>query len=288
MDNQAGLLSPPGELAMVHGRRIHWRRWGTPTDLPPVILECGLTMMSSCWGWIAPELGRYTEVMAYDRAGLGWSEEREGIREAVAIRSELIGLLETIGFARPWVLAGHSMGALLHRALALEKPDWCRAFIFLDPAHHRQMSWNRSVRRRMRNFFLLLEGINLLASRGLPTVTLPLEAAAHHLPEPDRQHLLSWFRNPRHLRTTVREARAWQETSHLVESSQLASIPLLILSAQKHPLPGWEEMQHDLLSLSSDSQQVTFTDASHLSMLTQRDHALRTVEAMIRFIQSIA
>ena len=65
-----GLIVPPGEMVRVSGARFHVRRFGNSSERT-FILEAGLTMFSSCWTWIAPELAKLGTVITYDRAGLG-------------------------------------------------------------------------------------------------------------------------------------------------------------------------------------------------------------------------
>jgi pimeloyl-ACP methyl ester carboxylesterase len=161
------VLLPPGELIASNGSRYHVRRWGKGG--PTVLLECGLTMMSSCWGWLAPELARTATVLAYDRAGLGWSEAREGLRDAGQLSKELSGLARALPIEGPVVLVGHSMGAMINRAYYRQNPRGISAMIWLDPAHPQGPPANR----RMRNlFFFLLEFAHLLAARNLPSITL--------------------------------------------------------------------------------------------------------------------
>ena len=286
MDNHATLLSPPGRFAEVDGAKIHWQEWGASTSLPAILLECGLCMMSACWGWLAPALARHTRVLAWDRPGLGWSQELPGPRNAARIAGELLQFIPTVAANEPLVLLGHSMGALIARAALAQSPGRFPALIFLDASHPGQRT-QPMTRRRMRNFFLLLEGANLLASRGLPVPTLPLASELEHLPEPERFRSLHFLKSAPHLRTAAREARAWEETCAAAASAPLRDVPLLVISAQKHALPGWNDFQNGLAAESSRSRHITFTDATHISLMARREHAERTAESILGWLQDL-
>src|SRR5687767_8991922 len=187
------------------GGRIHVRRYEGPRDRT-LILEAGLTMMSSCWGWLAPELAKLGTVITYDRAGLGWSDEREGLRDAKQITDELASLLRTLTPPGKFLLVGHSMGAFFNRALLKQQPEIASAVIWLDPTHPEQLPRSR----RMQTFFFFLEFAHLLATRGLPTVTLRMVPHLQGLPECDFQAVKHFLKHSRHLKTTAREARAWK------------------------------------------------------------------------------
>ena len=284
MDNQAALLSPPGNFTEVSGRKIHWREWGTSTDLPPIVLECGLSMMSSAWGWLAPLLAQHTRVLAWDRPGLGWSEDIEGARDASRICDEFFQWIQA-NLQPPFMFLGHSLGALIARVAHARNPAAFAGLIFLDGAHPHQMRQPKT-RRRMRNFFLLLEGASLLASRGLSPFTLPIASELEHLPQPDRLHALHFLKDARHLRTTTREARAWEQSSRAA-TAPLEDIPLLVISAQKHSLPGWNDLQNDLASASRHSNHVTFTDATHISLLGRQEHAKKSSDAILDWLRKL-
>lgn len=285
MDNPAGPANPPGELVPVEGKQMHVRLFGQPSK-PLLLLECGLTMMSSCWGWLAPELAKGFRVLAYDRSGLGWSEEREGLRTSAQIARELKPLLLSLSLDEPFVYLGHSMGAMHARAFHKLYPQLISAMIFLDPAHPDQLKRVRRIRYRMRNLFFFLDASAFLARNGLAGNwnNLPFAIHLRDLPQEERDRLHSFLRNPRHLRTTTQEVRAWDHSAEFLKGSSLGSLPLLVISAQKNALPRWEELQSDLATLSPASKRIILTNASHLSLLGKEEHAIRVAEEIRSFL----
>jgi pimeloyl-ACP methyl ester carboxylesterase len=276
------LITAPGEMISVGGSRFHVRRHEGPRERT-FILEAGLTMMSACWGWLAPELAKLGTVVSYDRAGLGWSDEREGLRDAKQIGGELAALVHGIAPSGKLILVGHSMGAFHNCALLRQQPELASALIWLDPAHPQQLTRSR----RMQTFFFFLEFAHQLAARGLPTITLRMVPHLQGLPPRDFQAVQHFLKNSRHLKTTVREARAWNLAADYIREMKLRATKLLVISAQKNALRQWGEYQKELAGLSTQSRHVTFTDMSHLSMLAQKQHALRVAKEVETFVTTL-
>jgi hypothetical protein len=59
---------PPGRLVDLGGYRLHL--WCTGDGAPAVILDAGLGGTSAGWGFVQPEVARFTRVCSYDRAGM--------------------------------------------------------------------------------------------------------------------------------------------------------------------------------------------------------------------------
>ena len=118
---------PPGRLVDVGGYRLHIQCAGTGS--PAVVLDAGLGGTSLDWNLVQKEMGLTTQVCAYDRAGMGWSETGPLPRTPDQIARELHTLLTNAGIPGPYVLVGHSVGGKNVRMFALQYPDevagWC-------------------------------------------------------------------------------------------------------------------------------------------------------------------
>ena len=64
---------PPGRLVDIGGYRLHV--WCTGDGAPAVILDTGLGGSSADWGFVQPDVARFTRVCSYDRAGMGYSDQ---------------------------------------------------------------------------------------------------------------------------------------------------------------------------------------------------------------------
>jgi pimeloyl-ACP methyl ester carboxylesterase len=71
------------------------------------------------------------DTVLYDRAGTGWSAEVVLPRSAAEVATELHDALPP----GPWILVGHSMGALYARRFAQLFPESVHALLLLDPGH---------------------------------------------------------------------------------------------------------------------------------------------------------
>src|SRR5215203_2843750 len=83
---------PPGDMVDVGDHSLHINCIGEGS--PTVILEAANLGMSAHWVRVQQQLAQTTQVCAYDRAGLGWSEAGPEPRDARQITGELHTLLK--------------------------------------------------------------------------------------------------------------------------------------------------------------------------------------------------
>jgi pimeloyl-ACP methyl ester carboxylesterase len=122
---------PLGKLVDVGGYRVHLycSRAGSPTV---VIVGGGF---SFDWGLVQPEVAKFTQVCSYDHSGIGWSDS--GPKDSYSLRvSEVHAALKNAGIKGPYVLVGHSLGALVARLYAGRYPDEVVGMVFVDHAVH--------------------------------------------------------------------------------------------------------------------------------------------------------
>lgn len=131
-------IPPPGKLVDVGRHRLHIYCMGSRRDVPPVLIEAGLGVSSSYYHWLQINLARSTKVCTYDRAGLGWSDASDRPRELGDVVEQLHTLLQASGFERPFVFAGHSIGAIIAREYVARYPSDVMGLAFLDGSHPEQ------------------------------------------------------------------------------------------------------------------------------------------------------
>ena len=124
---------PPGRLVDIGGYRLHL--WCTGDGAPAVILDTGLGGSSAGWGFVQPEVARFTRVCSYDRAGMGYSDPGPSPRTARRIASELAELLARSGIAGPVVLVGASIAGFNVRVFASDHPERAAGLVLVDASH---------------------------------------------------------------------------------------------------------------------------------------------------------
>ena len=269
----------PGQLVDVGDHRLHiyCRGSGNPT----VILEPGLGEPSSMMsGWIQPDIAKDTRVCVYDRAGRGWSDPAKGPQDGVAVATDLHTLLDRSGEKGPFVLAGHSAGGAYVLNFANLFPDDVAGIVLLDSMHPEQ--------RKRADGWEAFYQIFRRASALLPSLSrigvgrlINLSAVAD-LPTVARNEERDFLSTSRHARS-VRDEFSELPTA-LIQAGQLKTLggkPLVVVTADKDPLPGWQTLQNELAALSANSLHLHLPDATH-AMLTEDEGAAGVSSQAIR------
>lgn len=126
-------MSAPGRLVDLGTHRLHIHCSGA--GQPAVIFDAALGGSSLSWSIVQPAIAAITTACSYDRAGFGWSDAGPMPRTAGRIADELHGLLAAAGIPSPYVVVGHSFGALTIRAFAARHRETIGGLVFVDPAH---------------------------------------------------------------------------------------------------------------------------------------------------------
>jgi alpha-beta hydrolase superfamily lysophospholipase len=125
--------SPRGDLIDIGGRRLRLVRAGPQNAEPVILLECGAFGCAADWAVVQERLAaKGLRSLAYDRAGLGYSDAGPAPRDGRAVLADLQALLAAAGEAGPFVLVGHSMGGLFVRLFAQELADKVLGVVLVD------------------------------------------------------------------------------------------------------------------------------------------------------------
>jgi pimeloyl-ACP methyl ester carboxylesterase len=123
--------SPPplGKLVDVGGYRVHLYCTGSGSPTV-VILGAGF---SFDWSLVQPEVASVTQVCSYDHSGSAWSDD--GPTDSCSLRvREIHEALKNAGIKGPYVLVGHSLGALVARLYTGQYPNDVAGLVFVDHA----------------------------------------------------------------------------------------------------------------------------------------------------------
>jgi len=138
---------PPGRNFDIGGRRLHLYELGSGD--PAVILEAGISATSLNWRHIQQAVAGFTRAVAYDRGGLGWSDPCLTPRTPSDIARELRTLLRAAAIEPPYVLVGHSFGALIVRRYSLLYPGEVAGVVLVDPLQPGEWAPLTPKQRRM-------------------------------------------------------------------------------------------------------------------------------------------
>ncbi len=257
---------PPGRLVELDGRHSHIHCTGSGS--PTILLESGLDDRGS-WGWdhMLDELSQVSRVCAYDRAGIIWSEPREGPRDAERIADELHALLAAASEPPPYVMVGHSLGGLLVRVYDGRYPGEAVGFVFVDASHPEQdRRFPAEVRR------LIEQRKSEPDHRWLFRLVAPYRIFA---PEPPTARTAHWWRSfPEGVLAEGRAIDAMSEQAG--RAGPLGDRPVVVLTAGVPlPMPGlsdagkaamrqtWLDLHGELAGLSTNSDHRIVKGAGH-------------------------
>ncbi|WP_342331731.1 alpha/beta fold hydrolase [Pedobacter sp. FW305-3-2-15-E-R2A2] len=102
-----------------------------------VVFESGLGNDHTVWSSnaVASQISSVTDILMYDRAGYGKSENGPGPRNIERLRSELENVIDKFSNGRKVILIGHSLGGMIIRDYAIKNPVKTAALLFVDPSH---------------------------------------------------------------------------------------------------------------------------------------------------------
>ncbi|WP_026842559.1 alpha/beta fold hydrolase [Citrifermentans bremense] len=271
--------APPGTL--VSGGDCHLHVLSAGEGAPSVILESGLGGICSGWTWVHSEVAKFSRVISYDRAGLGWSGPDPGRKSAVVAALRLRAALRQGGVLPPFVLVGHSMGGLFVRVFADQFRDETAGMVLVDAVHPDQHLRSSAIRTHMDSGFRFLKAVPFLARLGYIRLSRFFRDWGDGLPARQAAEAEAMLADCRHLRSTLDESLAWNEICAEVRcAGGLGDLPLAVVTAGSDVLPGQPELQRELASLSSDSVHLVVENADHVTLVTRREHALRVADAV--------
>ena len=131
---------PLGHLIDVEGLSVHATDEGTGG--PPVVLIHGANVNLRDWTYAASDaLSRTNRVIAMDRPGFGYSARGAGIWTPARQAGQLRAAAAKMGAERP-IVVGHSWGAMVALAWALDAPDEVAGVVSVSGA---TMPWGIGV-----------------------------------------------------------------------------------------------------------------------------------------------
>lgn len=292
------LGEPLGHLVDVSGWAVHVYGMGQTSGRPTVWLENGLLGTTLGWGALQTLLAHHTRVMAYDRAGTGWTSPRDIYRTAQNEADEFTALLDALGERDPIIIVAWSAGGLVARAFAADHPERVAGLVLLDATPPNYDAWAihaypdrywQETQTRMEQ----IRGFAELATHGQLT----------------REHIAGWItpsvleqHGQRYLRLILNSPHYWwtyywQNQFAVTRGAQVQrkqlrrNLPLQVMVASQLPADPdpyqqattrmWQTMQL-AVTTQTDNVTVTWLDAGHAIHREQPQSVVNAVLAIIR------
>ncbi len=270
---------PLGRLVDVGGYRVHLYCRGSGS---PAVIITGAGY-SFDWGLVQPEIAKHTEVCAYDHSDVAWSDP--GPADSCALRvKELHAALVGARVSGPYVLVGHSLGALVSRLYALTYPQQVAGVVFVDHAvpsigTHKPLSALPSPLFEAAKPPSATSSSTLSFAPPLSPATsakdelewqkLPLEDfALHQWADALPNHQAVMDRN----REVGTECAAQVQNADHGQAPELGNKPLIVLSS-----PALAANAESLANLSSKGLSIVVPDTGHFIMIDQPQAVIAAV-----------
>lgn len=272
----AAQFHPPGKLVDLGGYRLHV--YCTGAGGPTVILEHGHRATYLDWYRVQPEIAKFARVCSYDRAGYGWSDPSPRNRTPSVMADELHSALQAAGEKPPYVLVGHSFGAMDTIMFAHKFPDEVTGVVLVDG------STPESLHRASLRTRLWLRMMQLTMSVGLPRWRGwcgggPPEIAGV------KQALTCRSQN---FGTILREDSCIPAaTTEMRAITSLGSVPVVVIArdpakGNSQPEARHSEQQHEIAKLSTNSRFVVAKGSGHDVPLVSPDVVVETVKSLLK------
>lgn len=289
---------PIGRLVDIGGYRLHMQVEGEGS--PTVVLDSGAGGIGLGWELVRPAIAKVTRVVAYDRAGLGWSEPGPRPRTALKMAEELHTLLQNSNIPGPYILVGHSLGGPVSRQYATRYPEEVAGLVLVDSAHEQQMKHFPvamvKMAGSMKGMFALMKLLSRSGVFALNPKMVPVDDKGKLPANTLEMHRAIIAASDSHLETMIAES----ESVYAAETQPvdtLGDLPLTVIShgqldaSAVPPSLGqqvrdeyeraWQKLQVEITSLSTRGRRIVAERSGHDILLEQPEIVIQSILEMI-------
>jgi pimeloyl-ACP methyl ester carboxylesterase len=268
--------APLGKLIDVGGYRVHL--YCTGAGSPTVFIAGGFSID---WALVQPDVAKVTRVCIYDVSGTAWSDA--GPASTCKDRvTEIHRLLDHAEIQRPFIFAGHSIGALVGREYDVAYPGEIAGMVMVDHAYLPPR--NAPVK----------DAPPPNTKGDSPPVLLyqtPIDLEAEDtaqfkkLPE-EMQKLHHWAaaRQPALPTAETAEDCVAQLASGTQNPHALGDRPLVVISTGNDSA-GYAELQRKLLALSTNSKQLMAEKSFHSVEIDEPEVVIRGIRDVVEAVR---
>ncbi|WP_313799667.1 alpha/beta hydrolase [Cytobacillus sp.] len=231
--------------------KLYAKLWGDNNGKPTVIMDAGYGDFSKAWDSVIGDISLLSNVLIYDRAGLGKSETSSNPRTSREMVKELKELLIKAKIKPPYILVGHSFGGVNMRMFATEYQNEVCGLILVDstPEDYKE--------------------------RFLPTMSQDFQQAYN------KQFVYEGNYD-----------EFMESLKQLKETRLKLNVPLIVLSAgkkahySKESQELWNEMQREILEISSDGELVIAQNSAHYIQNDEPELVVSAINKLIDIIKN--
>lgn len=275
--DDAAQFHPAGQLVDIGGYRLHL--YCTGSGGPTVILEHGHRATYLDWYRVQPEIARFARVCSFDRAGYGWSDPSPRNRIPSVMADELRSALQAAGEKPPYVLVGHSFGAMDAIMFAHKFRDDVVGVMLVDG------STPESLHRASLRTRLWFRTMQLSMPFGLPRWRGWFDGG----PKDTVAIKRALTCRPQFIETIFREDAAFPATANEIRAiTSLGSVPVVVIA--RDPATGSNSesearhahQQREMAQLSSNSRLVVADGSGHDVPLARPDVVVEAVKSLLK------
>ncbi|MCA0149913.1 alpha/beta hydrolase [Rossellomorea vietnamensis] len=233
-------------LVPIKNFNLYAKLTGKKNNKPTVVMDAGYGDYSKAWDSVIGELSEITEVLVYDRAGLGKSGKSPSRRTSREMVKELKELLIGLNIKPPYIMVGHSFGGVNVSVYAHEYPEEVAGLVLVDstPVNYRE--------------------------RFLPTMTSDFQAAYR------KQFVREG--NYEEFMESLGQLKEYEET--------LSMPVLVLSAGKKDHYSEasqelWNDMQRELALISSKGECVLAKNSAHYIQRDEPQVVIKAVEKLI-------
>ena len=296
----------PGRLIDIGGHKLHLYEVGAGS--PAVVLESGISASSLNWRKVQTEVAKFAHVCSYDRAGLGWSDLCDGACTPAALAAQLHSLLRSGGVEGPYILVGHSFGALIVQAFAGLYTDETAGLVLVDPLdpaewtpitdEQRRIIW-RGIRLSRRGALAARFGVvrlclNLLlaGNRWMPRiaaklwsgdasqVTNRIAGQVQKMPEETWPLVAAHWKNHKSFEAMARHFHALAESAQELSRVRPLSMPITMLVGAQNDHPA--DPREYARKLSPTTKLIFAHKSGHWIQLDEPELVVDSIAEMLR------
>lgn len=266
-------------LVEVLGRNIEV--FITGSSKQTVVIQTGISCSFYDWLPIIEKLSQHFTVVSYHRPGYGKSELGNHSRTTIQVTKELHMLLQKLAIHEPIILIGHSYGGLCAQHFTMLHEDKMQALILVDSTPmnlHRLDELFLPISDQTDSDDVWLQKYNTYSKMDVDTLYNELKPM---LVDQSRQYI-EFSTSPSLYKATASELSEWKNCARSIkELDKILEIPLIVIGRDPHysitqmiedGMPKeeatqleamWQELIHEQLNLSINSQHILAEHAGH-------------------------